>query len=141
MSVNEVLPYHQTGALFRSADCFVLASHGEGWGLPILEAMACGLPAIATDWSGPRDFMNETNAYPVQVERIVPAAVKNPVYSGFGWAEPSHEHLRQLMRYVFEHPDEARAKGCIAAHDAHINWTWDRAARLIGARLEEIDRT
>ena len=33
MSVNEALPYHQTGALFRSADCFVLASHGEGWGL------------------------------------------------------------------------------------------------------------
>lgn len=36
----------------QAADAFVLASHGEGWGLPIAEAMAMQLPVIATNWSG-----------------------------------------------------------------------------------------
>jgi glycosyltransferase involved in cell wall biosynthesis len=39
--------------LYGGADAFVLPTRGEGWGLPILEAMAAGVPAIATNWSGP----------------------------------------------------------------------------------------
>lgn len=34
------LPYINTPSLYAAADCFVLASHGEGWGLPLMEAMA-----------------------------------------------------------------------------------------------------
>jgi glycosyltransferase involved in cell wall biosynthesis len=33
-------------------DAVVLATHGEGWGLPLVEGMAMGLPVIATNWSG-----------------------------------------------------------------------------------------
>ena len=38
--------------LYRDADSFVLPTRGEGWGLPIVEAMAMGLPTIATNFSG-----------------------------------------------------------------------------------------
>jgi hypothetical protein len=38
--------------LYSTVDAFVLASHGEGWGLPYMEAMAMGLPCIATNWWG-----------------------------------------------------------------------------------------
>jgi glycosyltransferase involved in cell wall biosynthesis len=140
-SINEVIPYHQAGALYRSADCFVLSSRGEGWGMPILEAMACGLPVIATDWSAQRDFMNHGNAYPVEVERIIPAEAKCPYYKGFGWAQPSYEHLRAMMRYVFEHPEEAQAKGRRAAEEAHAKWSWDQSAAKIIERLEMIGQT
>jgi GT2 family glycosyltransferase len=137
-SVNEVIPYYQAGALYRSADCFVLSTRGEGWGMPILEAMACGLPVIATDWSAQCDFMNHGNAYPVEVERLVPAEAKCPYYKGFSWAQPSYEHLRAMMRHVFEHPDEARTKGLQAAAEVHAQWTWDQSAEKIMARLDAI---
>jgi glycosyltransferase involved in cell wall biosynthesis len=52
-------------SVYRSMDCFVLATRGEGWGRPIAEAMAMGLPAIATAWSGPTEFMNKSNSYPL----------------------------------------------------------------------------
>jgi GT2 family glycosyltransferase len=137
-SVNEVIPYYQAGALYRSADCFVLSTRGEGWGMPILEAMACGLPVIATDWSAQCDFMNHGNAYPVEVERLIPAEAKCPYYKGFSWAQPSYEHLRAMMRHVFEHPDEARARGMQAAAEVHAKWTWDQSAAKIMARLDAI---
>ena len=39
-------------SLYLAVDAFVLPSRGEGWGRPVMEAMAMGLPSIATNWSG-----------------------------------------------------------------------------------------
>ena len=127
-SLNDVLPTYQLGMLYRSADCFVLTTRGEGWGMPILEAMACGLPVIATDWSAQCDFMNESNAYPLGVDRLIPAVAKCPYYNGFRWADPSSADLRRLMRYVYQNPEAARAKGTHASQDVLSRWTWDDAA-------------
>ena len=137
-SVNEVVPTHQLGVLYRSADCFVSATRGEGWGMPILEAMACGLPVIATNWSAQCDFMRKDNAYPIEVEKLIPAEAKCPYYRGSEWAHPSYEHLRKQMRYVFEHRDEARATGLRAASEVHARWTWGHSAEKIIARLDAL---
>jgi GT2 family glycosyltransferase len=138
LSVNDTIPAYQLGCLYRSADCLVLASRGEGWGMPILEAMACGLPVIATDWSAPCDFFNATNGYPLQVQRLVPAKAKCPYYEGFCWAEPSHDHLRHLLRHVVDHAGEAREKGLRAAEEVRAKWTWEHSARRILERLRSV---
>ena len=39
--------------------CFISCTHGEGFGRPLLEASCCGLPVIASKWSGHLDFLNE----------------------------------------------------------------------------------
>ena len=36
----------------------VAPTRGEGYGLPLLEAAASGLPVMATNWSGHKDFLN-----------------------------------------------------------------------------------
>jgi glycosyltransferase involved in cell wall biosynthesis len=138
VSLNQMIPTYQLGCLYRSADCFVLTTRGEGWGMPVIEAMACGLPVIATDWSAHRDFMNASNAYPLLVDKVIPAQAKCPYYAGFGWAEPSYDHLRVLMRHVFENQEEARVKGLRAAADVRSSWTWGHAAAKIVDRLEVI---
>ena len=134
---NQILQQYELGVLYRSADCFVLPSRGEGWGMPILEAMACGLPVIATDWSSQSDFMTASNSLRLEVDRMIPAVAKCPYYEGFRWAEPSYEHLRSLMRWVYEHQDEARAIGDTAAKDAARLWSWEASARRMMDVLAE----
>ncbi len=129
---------YEMSCLYRSADCFVIATRGEGWGMPILEAMACGLPAIATNWSSQTDFFNEEVGYPIDVKRLIDAEAKCPYYDGFQWADPDEEHLVHLMRYVYEHQEEARCKGAAASKAALENWTWDKAADKILDRLNAI---
>ena len=58
-------------ALYRAADCFVLPTRGEGFGRPLLEAMAAGVPVIATRWGGHTDFLDDQHAYLVEVEALV----------------------------------------------------------------------
>ena len=129
---------YQMGALYRSADCFVLPTRGEGWGMPVLEAMACGLPTIATNWSGPADFLHDGVGYPLQVRSLVPARAKCPYYEGFEWADPDPEHLRFLMREVFDRPDRAREKGRAAAAEVASKYSLEHAAERVKRRILEL---
>jgi GT2 family glycosyltransferase len=135
---NLEFEHYQLGALYRSADCFVTVSRGEGWDMPLMEAMACGLPAIATDWGAHQEFVHAGIAYPLDVRGTVPAVAKCPYYDGFSWADPDPGHLRRLMREVYEHQEEARRRGLAAACEMAERWTWRNAVRRIIERLDAI---
>jgi GT2 family glycosyltransferase len=135
---NKEFPYHQLGALYRSADCYVSAGRGEGWDMPLMEAMACGLPSIATDWGAHTEFVHDAIAYPLRSRGLVPADARAPYYKGCRWADPDPEHLAHLFRHVAEHRDEAAEKGRRAAAEMAAKWTWDHAARRIAGRLDKI---
>ncbi len=116
--------------LYTACDAFVLPSRGEAWGLPYIEAMACGLPTLGTSWGGNLEYMNHGNSYLIENEGFenVPGHIDTPVLIGYQWAKPSVEHLRYLLRHVFEHREEAVAKGAQARADICQRWTWEQAA-------------
>ncbi|MDD5749023.1 MAG: glycosyltransferase [Actinomycetota bacterium] len=138
MIVNQNIPTHEMGALYCACNCFVLPTRGEGWGMPTLEAMSCGLPVISTHWSAQTEFLNDEVAYPLAIKGLVPAVAKCPYYKGWKWAEPDEDHLRSLMRHVYENREEAKARGLRAALWAKEKWTWLNAASHIKERLSEI---
>jgi glycosyltransferase involved in cell wall biosynthesis len=106
--------------------------------MPLMEAMACGLSTIATDWGAHTEFAHEGICYPLKIRRTVPAIAKCPYYEGFSWADPDPDHLRLLLRHVYENQEEARSKGAAAAREVAQMWTWDESARKIVARLEAL---
>lgn len=136
--LNVRFPCHQLGSLYRAADCYVSTSRGEGWNAQLIEAMACGLPAIATDWGAHREYLHSGVGYPLEACRLIPAMANCPDYVGFHWAEPDESHLRTLLREVYENRGEAKRRGEAAAQEVAATWTWRQCAERIAARLEEV---
>ena len=95
--------------LYRSADAFVMPCHGGNASPHYLEAMAMGLPIIATRWGAHLDYLNDSNAFLINVEQF--EKVDRPTYSGHRWARPSEAHLKENLRQLFSDPSAARAIG------------------------------
>lgn len=55
---------------YAYSDCFLFPSRGEGFGLPVLEAGACGIPVICPNHTGLSDFVNHENAFVIDVDQI-----------------------------------------------------------------------
>lgn len=128
--------------LHRRGDCLVFPTRAEGFSLTAFEAMAFGKPVITTNYSGHLDFCNERNSYLTDFQITPVNSMPWPLYTGrMSWAEPDLDHLKRQMRHVFEHKDEARAKGTQAAEDVRrFSWEnvgaqmWERMQAIVGGR-------
>jgi glycosyltransferase involved in cell wall biosynthesis/predicted SAM-dependent methyltransferase len=125
--------------LYRAVDAFVLPTRGEGWGLPIMEAMASSLPVLVTRWGAHLDFATDENALLVDIEGTVPVGTgssQSPFYGpDHQWAAPSLSHLAAQMQRVVRSRDEAQAIGRAARETIRAHWTPARTAAWISERL------
>jgi glycosyltransferase involved in cell wall biosynthesis len=126
----------------QGLDAFVLPSRGEGFGLCALEAMSTGLPVIATNWSGPAEYMDRDYSFPLKYRLVDAGGTESKSVRHFGqWAEPDYEHLRFLLRRLYDNPAEAAQKGRNAAKRVREYWTWDRVAAELIQNLDELANT
>ncbi len=61
-------PRNEIAEIFHGSDAFVLPSRRETFGVVYVEAMAAGLPVIASCCGGPEDFITENNGILIPVE-------------------------------------------------------------------------
>ena len=136
-TVDQYVSARTLPGLYAAAHAFVLPSRGEGWGRPHVEAMAMGLPVIATNWSGPTAYMNEGNGYPVRY-RLEPVT-SGPFRRHHRWAEPDVAHLQEVMTDAVNRPDEARRRGAQARLDVLRKYSPEVVGALVESRLRHIE--
>jgi glycosyltransferase involved in cell wall biosynthesis len=91
---------YQVANIIRKADCFISASRAEGWNLPLLESLSCGIMGIATDYSGQTEFTNTQNCLIVNVIEKE-KAVDNVWFHGQGnWAKIDNDQVDQFVEHV-----------------------------------------
>ncbi len=115
------VPQDQLPTLLSRHECLVLPSLYECGGAVVLEAMALGLPVIATNWGGPMDYLDDScgilvdpgnrNTFQVSLRnamksladnrcksRAMGAAGMKKVFGGFAWPNKAAQ-LRALLKY------------------------------------------
>ena len=81
--LGDDLPAADIGRIYRAADVLVAPYRGEGFCLPALEAMACGLPVIHTGTGPTAEFVPELAGWSLPAHEIpLPSFIETPEMSG-----------------------------------------------------------
>ncbi|HEY2440878.1 MAG TPA: glycosyltransferase [Solirubrobacteraceae bacterium] len=105
----------EMAGFYTGCDAYVSPTRGEGWGRPMMEALACGCPTIASRWSGQLAFLDDAHAWLVDGEVVpVPDDIDNATFRGQRWFAPDVDALRAAMREVASDPVAARARAAAA---------------------------
>lgn len=88
--------------LYAQANVFISLHRAEGYGLGIAEALSVGIPAIATDWSAPAEYMNDNLSQKVKYRLITYSDFTNsyPGARGLKWADADVYDAAKKLRAV-----------------------------------------
>lgn len=84
---------------------FVTLSHGEGFGIPVLEAAVAGLPMIAVDWSGYTDFLHKGKFIKVayNLQEVHRSKVDGKIFmSGTKWSQALESDFKKKLERFYE---------------------------------------
>jgi glycosyltransferase involved in cell wall biosynthesis len=103
--------------VLQACDIFIRPSRSEGMGNSFVEAMAAGLPVIATQEGGISDFLFD--------------AKKNPDKSTTGWAvdRDSPEQIADAVKDIIANPEKVARVVATAKKMAFEKYDWDIIAR------------
>jgi glycosyltransferase involved in cell wall biosynthesis len=139
--IDRELTEAELAGLYAASDCLVHPFRGEGFALPVIEAMACGLPVIVTGAGPALDYASDETAFLIPARRGEFAECRVGELETFGrpWLfEPDVDALVELLRGVAADPAAARAKGAAAGAWIRERFTWERTADAVEQRLRAL---
>jgi len=100
--------HDQVADLYRSCDVFVFPTKGEGWGFPLIEAAASGMPIITVPYSGHTEFLSTIPDSVVPVDYVL-SPITCPEYQSYypdpdnnwgQWARPDVYSIAHAMQHT-----------------------------------------
>ncbi len=133
----------EIAGLYKNSDvkCLVSTTRGEGFGLPLLEAAACGLPVMATNWSAHTEFLNHGKWLPIDynLTTIPQARADGRIFMpGMRWADPDkRSFVKRINKFRKGHtiPTEWAESLSEKIHENYseeaVNAIWDEELKSL----------
>lgn len=139
--IDKELNEKEIAGLYTACDVLVHPFRGEGFGLPILEAMASGVPAIVTSGGSAADFCNRENSLLINSKKECLREKRIGEYQtvDYPWIlQPSLDDLKEKILFAYKNPDAMKALGQKAFTSVSQKWTWESAFKILQNRIFEI---
>ncbi|MBI3090168.1 MAG: glycosyltransferase [Candidatus Tectomicrobia bacterium] len=135
--LGSTLSEAEVARLYASCDCLVHPYRGEGFGLPVAEAMASGLPVLVSRGGACDDFCTDAGSYFIPTSRRT-LDLREPTVRPAWLLEPDVEALTEILRRVYRNDEERRRKGAAARAHVLSQLSWERSARFVLERLRSL---
>lgn len=147
--IDDYLSPREMAALYRGCDAGAFPYRAEGFCLPILEAMACGLPSIVPRYGACLDFCDDSTSFLMPVKRFNLPVTGSFAINTLGFSEEveevdfcetSPETLADFLKRVYRAGSGVlERKSLNGIRKAHGRFKWSDILKLMKRRLRELD--
>ena len=132
VTISNALTTSDMALLYNNYDAMIFPSRAEGWGLPLIEAIACGLPVISTYYSGHTEYLAAIDGQFVRLDHQL-HPISCPEFlqhwkSGGQWAVSSAEEIAAKLVFLKENYSSFQQKAMTASHTVRNSFSWRHAA-------------
>jgi glycosyltransferase involved in cell wall biosynthesis len=132
------MPKTELADLYRACDTFVLPTRAEGWGLPLIEAVAAGLPVITTMHSGHTEFLQHVSDSVLPVDHVM-TDIDCPEYCSYypaadnrwgTWARPDVVSIATCMQVACREEHQLYNRAQRNSGIIRERFGWNKSAEL-----------
>ena len=124
----------------KSGHCLLSCARAEGWGLPLIESIACGTPTICSNYGAQLEFAKDVSHMINIKDHLPPREVfmqRDKQLEGT-YCEPDFEHLQDVMRNVYENYKEYKAKALADSEIIRTKFSWENAVQIALSHIDNI---
>jgi glycosyltransferase involved in cell wall biosynthesis len=134
-SVTNGVTTEQLAQIYNLFDLYVQYAICEGFGMPQVEAGACGIPIITVDYSAMCDVIHKLNAMPVRVQTLF-KELETKALRSYPNNDDLIKHILDFMSLSVEEK-EGRRKQTRQATEKHYDW--DSISKIWEKYLDDLD--
>jgi len=124
-SVQKGASYEYLASIMNLFDLYIQYANSEGFGLPQVEAAACGVPVMSIDYSAMSSVVRKLGGFPLKTK-----ALYNELETGCNRAVPDNDYAAKKIKEFFELTDKERN---ILGKNSRLNfkkyYQWDKTAK------------
>jgi len=121
----------------QQSHVFLSCSRSEGWGLPLIEAIACGIPSTCLDYSAQIEFAKEVS-HMVKLKEMRP--IPKELFFPGEYGEPDFDDFKVKMKYIYDNWFVCRNKALAGSKIIKQKFSWKNSAKIAFKHLLEIEK-
>jgi len=132
---NSYLP-----SFYKSADCLITPTFGEGFGLPSMQCMSIKVPVIVTNFSGCQEYASYDRCTLIEPSGFMIHSNMDQIsqFANKKWPRITIESVQNAMRSVFSNKEEAKDKADRAYEYVHNRFSYEVAIEKFDKIMEKV---